>query len=333
MATVAVGRNAELPQRSASEAQSVGRDRRESTIPPRQSSLWDDPFAILSVGLGLMFVAGVGTYVAFNAFNRNGQPQPSPTPIETLTPKPTPTVTATPKPTPTETSFSKSLRLVPGKTTIDASTLKAGETLNLNFDGKEGQTLDARLSGEGTLMTLIGPNGEVLDQARRVSFWKGALPFSGAYTMQLRTVQGLEKSAYKLEATLTDVVVPSPSPSPSPSDSPSPSPSPTDTPPPSDAEVKTERVLFSPGQDSTAINGQASEKVVRRYLVDARAGQILSVGVTGGARLSLLYPDGSPVEDATGISQWSGQLPKRGDYIIDVSSNQPSDFQLNVSVK
>ncbi len=342
MATVAVGR-AELPQRSErgddrENPLDARRDPLPNSIPPRQSSMWDDPFAILSVGLGLMFIAGVGTYVAFNSLNRPA-PTPTPTPIASITPTPTPTLTATPTPTPAERTFSKDLRLVPGQPSLRSDSLKAGETLNLTFDGKEGQTLSAKVNGEGILMTVLGPNGEVVDdRAKRVSFWQGELPFSGPYILQMRTVQGLDKGDFKLETNLKDVAKPTPTPTPTVTSTPTPTvtptPTPTETPAPTgNAEIRTERVLFSPGQDGTSIRSKASDTVTRRYLVDARAGQILTVNVSG-AQITLMYPDGRPIEDTlNGISQWSGQLPSRGDYIIDVSADRPSDFQLNVTVK
>jgi serine/threonine-protein kinase len=330
MATVAAVGNRERP---------ANRDdynddyRPGQSVPPRQSSLWDDPFAVISVGLGLMVIAGIGTWAAFNAITRSPKPAPEPTPIASIEPSPSPSATPTPKPSPSPMVYSQRLNLKAGESATRNELLKQGDTLNLTFDGEEGQTLDAKITGEGVLMTVIAPNGNpVSESAKRVSAWQGELPFTGQYTLQMRPVQGLEKGDLKLDASLKAKPIATPTPTPTPAATPTPSP--TDSPDPDpDATTQTQRVLIAPGQTATTIPGQASAKVTQRYLVKARGGQSLKVAVSGGAKLTLRYPDGSPIEDATGIIEYSGQLPDNGDYMIDVSSGSPTDFQLNVEVQ
>ncbi|MBE9032763.1 serine/threonine protein kinase, partial [filamentous cyanobacterium LEGE 11480] len=94
--TVAIGRGITRPQPYRNEPDAA-LQRNEPDI-PRQSSLWDDPFAILSVGIGLMFIAAIGTWAAFNRFNQG--PKPTPTPISRSTASPTPTSTTKPQPKP-----------------------------------------------------------------------------------------------------------------------------------------------------------------------------------------------------------------------------------------
>ncbi|MBE9029482.1 hypothetical protein IQ266_06860 [filamentous cyanobacterium LEGE 11480] len=65
----------------------------------------------------------------------------------------------------------------------------------------------------------------------------------------------------------------------------------------------------------------------------ASAGQILKVGIDGNANISLRHPDGNPVKDASGVKGRQFQLPKSGDYMIDVNSADPTAFELNVDVK
>lgn len=336
--TVAVGRRGGSPPTHHNGPNTV---HNEPSI-PRQSSVWDDPFAVISVGIGLMIIAGIGTWAAFNALNRNG-PTPTPTPTGTVTLSPAPSNTPTPQPTPT--TFSQTLELTPGQPAIRSATLKANETINFTFSGSQGQLLKAEIQGEGVLMSVIGPNGEAIDQrARRVRFWEGELSQDGAYSLELGVVQGLEQGDFTLEATIENPIPePSPSPEPSPDPEPSPSPEPTEPPPPVPSpspkppqpapEIKTQRVLIPQGQTSTTIQGRSSPQQTQRYLIRANAGQILEVGVSGGAKISLLLPDGSPVTNATGIKRRSLELPTSGDYIVDVISREATDFQLDVDVK
>jgi serine/threonine protein kinase len=343
MATVAVARgeaDSSLENTSADPA-----NRRPAvSIPPRQSSVWDDPMAVLLVGLSLMFVTGIGAWALFNRFNASNQPEVLPTAIATITP--TPTITPIATPTPTNTTSTQSLKLTPATPVNRPGTLKAGETLNLTFDGKTGQTLDAKLVGEGVLMTVLGPDGNVLDdRAKRVASWQGTLPSTGLYVLQMRAIQGLDNGDFKIDASLKEapvVVVPTPvitpTPTPTPIETPTPTPTPIETPTPPvtpkpEPQIRTEQVLLAPGQTSTTIAGKASAQTLRRYLINAKAGQVLTVDVRGGANMTLMYPDGRPIEDTNGIQRWSGQLPDAGDYMVDVSAAQPSDFELNVTVK
>jgi hypothetical protein len=81
------------------------------------------------------------------------------------------------------------------------------------------------------------------------------------------------------------------------------------------------------------VPGTASPQKTQRYLIRASAGQILKVGVDGTAKLSLLDPEGRPIENATGVKARSLQLPTTGDYTVDVTSAEASDFKLDVDVK
>ena len=73
---------------------------------------------------------------------------------------------------------------------------------------------------------------------------------------------------------------------------------------------------------------------VRRYIVNAREGQILSARVTasqgGRADFDVLLPGGEMVADASGIVWWEGILPVGGDYAIDVQAAQRTEFTLEI---
>jgi serine/threonine protein kinase len=65
------------------------------------------------------------------------------------------------------------------------------------------------------LMTIISPTGGPIDsQADRVVGWRGTIPVSGDYTIELRPIQGLAGKTFPYKLSITQIsVIPSPSPS------------------------------------------------------------------------------------------------------------------------
>lgn len=326
MPTMAVGRRPEpVTYNVPSSSSGSTRAQRPDPVINTRSSLWDDPWAVGGIALGLVILTGVGSYTVANLIlNRNQNAGPSPSPTETVTASPSPTVSASPSPSPTTqpVTYSQRLDVAPGTPLSRRGSLKANETLNFIVPGQQGQQMSAVLNSEGVLMSVLGPNQEpVDDRARRVSLWQGTLPYTGDYFLQLRPVQGLPKGDFKLDVNIQNPA----SPSPSPTDSPSPSPS---------QSIETERISFAPGTTEAQVSGSGNPAIVRRYLVNAKEGQVLNVELrNGAATLSIRYPDGRLVEDAAGVVFWQAQLTRSGDYQIDVISSQDTSFDLRVSVR
>ncbi|MGQ0761771.1 MAG: g-type lysozyme inhibitor [Acidobacteriota bacterium] len=83
----------------------------------------------------------------------------------------------------------------------------------------------------------------------------------------------------------------------------------------------TRRVQFAKGASSATVNGRIKGYEYIDYVIAARAGQTMSVRLTGSsvAELAILMPDGGNLGmDATGVREWSGELPESGDYSIRV---------------
>lgn len=325
MATVAIGRDYE-PADDRDLAPRPSGKRSPAAIPER-NTLWDDPWAVGLIAIGLISLVGISTYLITNAL-RAKPPVTETTPplvVTEPTPTPKPSVKPTPKPIASPISFEQKLELTAGKPTTRSGNLKSNQTANLTFSGKQGQTLDAAVNGEGVLMTIFSPEGQPInDRAKRASSWNGALPLSGEYNIQLKTVKKLDSSDYQLDLDLKDPLKPSPEPiitsSPVIPEKPNDSGNP----------IRNERVLFDPGKTSTQISNSIKFPEVIRYLVLAKAGQTLDVSVQG-ATLSVLGSDGKPFPDATDRSNWRALLPTNGDYIIEVNAKSP--FILNVEVK
>lgn len=315
--TMAVG------HRSDTEMAPTSMQNRIDPSAPSRSSLWDDPWAVGAIGIGLVLLTGLGAWTITRALLTANQ-RPTPTPTVTLSASPTTSPTtrpSTPKPSPTvePVSYSQQLDLSQGQVSR-SGTLKSNETLNFIIPARQDQRLSASLAqSEGVLLSVLAPNQEPVEEgSNRVSGWNGTLPYTGNYTIQLKTVKGLSKSDFRLNVTLAEPPTPSPSPSP--------------TTTPTEPTIDTSTVTIPPGQTGVQITGNVNPQVIRRYLVNARQGQVLNVGVSG-ARLTVRYPDGRPVEDASNRPSWQGTLPRNGEYQIDVFADQDANFTLELNVQ
>ena len=321
MATMAVGRRSDPLPATASP------NRNAPIVPAPRSSVWDDPLAVVAIGLGLVVLTGIGTWAVVRAVLNNPQPTPTPTPSLTASVSPTPTVSSTPTPKPTNepVAYSQNLDISPDTRVSKTGSLRSNETVTYILAGEQAQQLAAVISGEGVLMTVLGPNKQPLGQSSRVSLWQGTLPFTGNYYIQLSPVKGLDKSGYRLDVSLRNVATPSPSPTPS---TPSPSPS------PSAPTVQPQSVQFAPGQTATTVSDRANPQIIHRYLVRATEGQIFKAAVRDGSvTLAISSPDGKPIQAATNVLLWEDQLPLSGIYQIDVIATQDTTFNLDLSIR
>jgi len=83
----------------------------------------------------------------------------------------------------------------------------------------------------------------------------------------------------------------------------------------------TKRVTFQHGTNSTRIKGSARWGATYIYLLRARAGQTLTVHVEGVPVLRIIPPGAKNFEPLPGadlVKEWSGTLPKTGDYRLDL---------------
>jgi serine/threonine-protein kinase len=53
----------------------------------------------------------------------------------------------------------------------------------------------------------------------------------------------------------------------------------------------------------------------------------------GAVTLNIRYPDGRPVENASGVVTWNARIFEGGEYQIDVLADQSTDFTLGLSVQ
>ena len=205
MRTVAVGRPPESLQSSA--------DARHSAEPeisqPAQSSILDSPLAIFVIIFTVAVLAGFSSWAIVSFLRQNSTTQP-----QTITPQTFPSPIVSNTPTPTQPAIAKepvtySKRLIfDAEDTSDVNgIIKANETIQYTFVGNEDQNLTASINqiieNAGVVMTVLAPNGEPIDAGSiKVGLYRGTLPFSGKYIIQLNTVEGVPEGSYQLKVKL-----------------------------------------------------------------------------------------------------------------------------------
>ncbi len=95
-----------------------------------------------------------------------------------------------------------------------------------------------------------------------------------------------------------------------------------------------QRVQFPPGATGTTIADRTYPGQIKRYLVNARRGQVLSVRVLNGSvTLDIRYPGGRVVQGGSNVLSWESELPRGGDYKIDVIATQDTNYQLDLNIR
>ncbi|MGF1524971.1 MAG: protein kinase [Leptolyngbyaceae cyanobacterium] len=373
MRTVAVGRPAQSTTVAAPPPQKPARSARPSVLEDDEGSVWENPWAVAGLAVGIVLVAGLGGWGVVSTLNRNQtQEATSPAPPElTLDPE-SPTGVTSPEPTPTPTptqaapepvAYDQPLEIRAGESTVVEGNLNANETVNYRLQGQEGQTLLAQLEGQGILMTVLAPNGNPPDsQARRVLGWTGELEFTGEYTLQLSPAEGSEAGNYALTVSLTAPEAPEedlPEQSEDSDQREEPDNSQEEEPveleqpeepdnaqeeEPAEPEIEEpveeidrseQRVRFPAGRDSILYANSVGPGRIRRYVINVQEGQVLEVDLAS-ATGPVTFNVLLPTGDSLSSSQsslWEGVVPVGGDYAIDVMSSESAEFTLNIGAR
>lgn len=98
--------------------------------------------------------------------------------------------------------------------------------------------------------------------------------------------------------------------------------------------VQTQRVNFAAGATGETLRGTVASHQLQRYLLECGQGQqfILQVG-HGNVNIAIRDPEGQILGAAMpGQTGWQGILPSTGDYIVEISSSEGSDYAVEVAV-
>lgn len=217
MRTVAVGAP---PQGSYSP--SSGASHSTAKIPQSaENSILDSPLAIFIIVFTVAVLAGFSSWAIVSYLRQNPRnqaqtitPQTFPSPIVSNIPTPNQTVIPEDE-TKDEEPVTYTKRLVfdlEDKAEVNG-TVKANQTIQYIFFGKENQDLSALISEHaGVVMTVLAPNGESIDTGEFQVFLQTRLPFSGRYVIQLKTAEGIAESNYQLKVELERPVEVTPEP-------------------------------------------------------------------------------------------------------------------------
>jgi hypothetical protein len=132
--------------------------------------------------------------------------------------------------------------------------------------------------------------------------------------------------------------VPSPNPTAIPSLSgvaqlPSPSPQPSAAASSAPETAVTDRVSFEAGATGTTLSNSLPANNSKRYLIDCNSGQSMTVKVQeSGVSATIIAPNGEKIGTANSTSQWQGQLPSSGDYTIEISGDDRSNYTVKIDV-
>lgn len=318
-------------------------------------SIWENPWAVFGIFAALATLAALGGWALVSLLNRQPQIDSSPVPTIEYDPRATPTATIQPTPTATPTrrpvEYSQRLRVGVGEERSVSGNLQSTETINYRLNLQEGQVLRANLATEGVLLTVLNPQGAVIDAAaERVRGWQGDIPADGEYVIQLRPVEGLESSDYELTVSLSepvtappeDVETPEVEPSPEvtePTDQATPDPDPEIEPEPDpepepEVNIIEQRVQIPSGQTAVQVADQVNAERVRRYVINVQAGQTLSAtlpNVTGPVVMDVRYPSGALIPNAAGVLAWQGEIVEGGDYRVDLRASRPASYTLRLT--
>jgi serine/threonine-protein kinase len=344
MRTVAVGRPYQATTMAGPAAAKAARPATPSVLEEDEGSVWENPFAVGALAVGLAIIAGIGGWGLVSALNRN-QPtvEEPPPPAITLDPdlsEPEPQPQPTPEPTPIQpepVEYSQNLALQAGESTTVEGSLRANETVNYRLEGIQDQTLTAQLEGEGVLLTVLAPSGNPADgQSRRVLGWTGTLAFTGPYTLQLRPVEGVEQSNYSLQVSLAEAEAPAEPEAPPEPEQPEPEPEQPEQPEAPEAPniVSEQRVRFPAGQNSILVANSAGPSRIRRYVINLQQGKVLQVEVasaTAPTSFDLRLPSDEPL--AQSVQLWEQAVPVGGDYAMDVIAAEDAEVTLRFSVR
>ncbi|NJN63125.1 MAG: hypothetical protein HC795_17845, partial [Coleofasciculaceae cyanobacterium RL_1_1] len=171
-----------------------------------------------SLGILLAVIAGWSSWKIFSGVAELF-PAPAPTPVAGVVPTPTPDGSPTPAAAPQ--TYRQRINLSPGGDVSLDGELKSNETYDYLVQGQVDYELSVSVAGEQTLLTVLDPQGIVLDGGNRISSWNGTFLKDGTHILRLQPVRGLESATYTLRLGLQ---APAPTPTPTATSNPDPDP-------------------------------------------------------------------------------------------------------------
>lgn len=93
-------------------------------------------------------------------------------------------------------------------------------------------------------------------------------------------------------------------------------------------------IEFEAGTNTKEVAGNAAPNDDDILVLAGQDGQVLSIQLTEGAvTITVIGPDGSPIDGATATNGWEAELPADGDYRIQVAADSASSYLLTFSTR
>ena len=157
----------------------------------------------------------------------------------------------------------------------------AGQVMDLTIDSVDDNTVFAIFAPDRTVLAVISDD----------TFWSGALPATGDYSVEVASLEGAAFYRMKVWIDATNV----------------------------DPLGSVQRMTFAPGTSSGTAGGAVVRASTDWWFLGAAAGQTMQVDVTSleaNSTFDVLAPDGTPLTAPAERTTWSIVLPQGGDYRV-----------------
>jgi hypothetical protein len=211
--------------------------------------------------------------------------------------------------------------------TVKSGQVKAGQNIGYSFSAAARQRLSFNFK-EDICFWIFTPSNQILKTDE--------LPEAGKYTIQISVAKGI--TTFRIEMRLDDPIAAIAEAEPEVEvenslGTGSTSPAQRKPSKPS-SSIETYRVQFDVGSVRESLSSAINPAQRHQYLLWSRAGQEMTIRVErGDIKVKIISPNSQTIGviDRQG-NYWQGRLPNSGDYILDVSANQDSSYEISVEI-
>jgi serine/threonine protein kinase len=172
-------------------------------------SIWENPAIFIPLGLLVSLTAGFGAWFGMSQILQQRKTATSAPTAPIVAASPTTTNDSSPAPTtdfqnptvPTTessvTTTGDTIQPIAGTILNRDGLVDSGSTVKYRIQGTAGQTLDISTGSTQVLMSILDISGTPVDsKAERVASWRGELPTTGEYFVELKPIQGLDGKSF-----------------------------------------------------------------------------------------------------------------------------------------
>lgn len=192
------------------------------------------------------------------------------------------------------------IRFAPGAIAATVqSTLKDVNLQPYLVKAVQGQVMTVILQGTDVVANVLRSDQKAVNAAAyQTRSWTGQIPATDQYVIQV-----VGSGSYSLEVAMTPLARPNQDPM--------------------------QRITWTPGTGNASVTGNLAPNQSRRYLLEAKQGQMLAMRVLQGSiRLGAIAPNGQRLFKTPQSKTWRGRLPMDGEYVIEITALQSGEFSV-----